>query len=637
MAYRFVDEQPAGYRFVDEESDPLRDVALTGRAAAQGVWNTLSFIPDALIGAQNAAFTGINRLAGTDLPMAEPYSQTFSRALDQAGAYRPETDEEQTASRMIQGMTGAATGVGLGRTLVGGAMDATGRILSTNPGQQITAGLLAPASGEAVRQHGGGPWAQFGAEALTAMMVPSDAAVRSVARARDVPGLLRQSGAGSVAAPAGRAAQGLGEAATEGGRENIVGRILREVSNDPDEAARALQTPPRTISPATTAEAAGDVGLLRAENYVGKTMDKTGRLADRRMEQNAALQGAFDSMVPMTAAESEARRATLNAAAGGRLERVMGNPGGVDVAPIVQRIDDLLASPKGQRQEVRSALEYMRERLLDERLSGGGKVAADPRSLYSVRQDVTDLMNGRLKGAADRAGRELGTTRVSRLARGELDKAVGVLDDAIESVAPGFKDYLKKYASAAQRIDRRRLIGEAREKAATTATDATGENRLLSPAQMMRFVDNRAKEIGTKLNPSQRMRLQSIAADLQRGAKGSTAAVQGRGSDTLSAVAGGATVANVIGRALAGPPTRQGASMAGSLIAKTKLFDWMFGLADQDIHELLVEAMLDPVLAGKLLARANQEAVEEAAQRLRDMATRRASIVSVTRESGLTD
>ena len=534
MSRYILSDAPTSGRYTLEDDDeqkfdPLREVALQGRAAAQGVFNTLSFVPDALIGAQNAVFGGVNRVAGTNLPMAEPYSQTFSRAMDQAGAYRPESDNEQTRTRMTQGLTGALTGVGLGQGLLGGPWGATGEVLSMNPIQQTIAGAAAPLSGELARQSGAGPWGQMGAEALTAMLVPSDAGLRSVARARDVPGLLRQTGAGATAAPAGRAAQGVGEAVTEGGRENIVGRILREVSQDPDDALTNLQNRTQRIVAPTTAQASNDVGLLRAENVIGKTMDRTNRLGEQRMQANTQLQEAFEGLLPLTAAEAEAKRQTLNAAARTRLDRIFENRQPVAVDAPLARIDELLASPVGQRQEVRTALEYAKKRLTDDSLTAGGKVGADARSAYSVRQDITDYMNGRLKGAADRAGLELGTTRVSRLARGVLDDVVGQLDESIESVVPGYQAYLKRYGGAAQRIERREMIGEVRASASTTATDAAGEFALLSPAQMVRTIENRAKEVGTTLTPNQRMRLQSIAADLQRGAKAQTPVCRGGG------------------------------------------------------------------------------------------------------------
>ena len=85
------------------------------------------------------------------------------------------------------------------------------------------------------------------------------------------------------------------------------------------------------------------------------------------MQANTQLQEALEGLLPLTAAEAEAKRQTLNAAARTRLDRIFENRQPVAVDAPLARIDELLASPVGQRQEVRTALEYARKRLTDAR------------------------------------------------------------------------------------------------------------------------------------------------------------------------------------------------------------------------------------------------------------------------------
>src|ERR1019366_9301275 len=92
--------QPSGF------DNFLRQTALTGRAAAQGVVGALT-LPDTVFqGEMNLGAKGINKLLGTNLQTDYPnLSERFSNALTSAGAPVPETGGEQLGSTAVSGLT----------------------------------------------------------------------------------------------------------------------------------------------------------------------------------------------------------------------------------------------------------------------------------------------------------------------------------------------------------------------------------------------------------------------------------------------------------------------------------------------------------------------------------------------------
>jgi hypothetical protein len=137
------------------------------------------------------------------------------------------------------------------------------------------------------------------------------------------------------------------------------------------------------------------------------------------------------------------------------------NAGTADPTPVIQKIDQILASPAGQRDSVVQALSDIRSKLIK---SGGQaadpmaavtgaqpKAAAletDPSQLYGIRQAIGDKLSP--LAAKDQSN--------ARLAASELGAVKGELDKTIEAAAPGFRDYVTNFAETSKPIDTQRYL-----------------------------------------------------------------------------------------------------------------------------------------------------------------------------------
>lgn len=109
-----------------------------------------------------------------------------------------------------------------------------------------------------------------------------------------------------------------------------------------------------------------------------------------------------------------------------RLQRAS-RPFRVDMAlAIDDHIQTVLTSPAGKRQDVERALRWAVGRIA---------LANTPDELYEVRKDLRAAAHGRYNEDIPSL----------RLAKRELEDVIGVVDDVIESAAPGYKAYLKQY------------------------------------------------------------------------------------------------------------------------------------------------------------------------------------------------
>jgi hypothetical protein len=170
---------------------PLRQVALAGRAAAQGVVGTLASpydLPAMITNAVSSGATGLlNKIPGYQkadqaisgalgwngqLPTV---SGALNETLDRAGAYNPETSGERTVSRLIGAAAGAATGVGAGRELINAGSQRlrdAGGLLAANPRLQVGSALAGAGAADVAQRGGIGPTGQLVAGTITGA-VPS--------------------------------------------------------------------------------------------------------------------------------------------------------------------------------------------------------------------------------------------------------------------------------------------------------------------------------------------------------------------------------------------------------------------------------------------------------------------------------
>lgn len=110
-----------------------------------------------------------------------------------------------------------------------------------------------------------------------------------------------------------------------------------------------------------------------------------------------------------------------------------------DAQPVIDAIDAKLAAGGNKRTAVSTALNGVRDSLFDDK----GNLETDPAVLYAARQNITDMLSKQ----------GLQTNPAVGLARKDLTDVKGMLDDAIEAGAPGYKGYLTQYQEMSKPID----------------------------------------------------------------------------------------------------------------------------------------------------------------------------------------
>lgn len=132
----------------------------------------------------------------------------------------------------------------------------------------------------------------------------------------------------------------------------------------------------------------------------------------------------------------------------------------VDAQPVVDAIDQILAGPAGKRSAVVSVLNDVRAKMYN----SDGDLETLPDQLYGARQNITDKLKG--KGSDTEASN-------ARLAKGQLQDVLGVLDPIISQGAPGFTDYLSNFSQLSKPIDQMRFL-QSKLLGPGKITDASG-------------------------------------------------------------------------------------------------------------------------------------------------------------------
>lgn len=541
--------------------DPLRQTALVGRAAAEGVVNALALpydMQEQLLGPIRNAIA--EKLGLSTLPDMTA-SGLMKRGLDAAGAYNPETSGEEMTSAVTRGVTGALTMGGIG-----------GVNTLANAARTGLSGATGAGASEYVRQQGGSQLAQIGA-GLVGGLAP--AAIEGTARL------------------AGEVARGAVRPLTRSGQEAMASQILKDQATDPQAAATNLARAQPVVpgSARTAGEASQDVGLLSLEKGVrGRNTADFGR---RLSEQNAARQSELQQLAGTQKDVAAAATARDNIT-GPMREAAFSAGKGASTKPVLDTIDDILASPAGKRETVSKSMQWARGLIGDE---------ADPRALYEIRKDLQLAQRGKLQPSSQNAP----NASTLAQARGQLGDVVSALDDAIESAAPGFKAYLDRHKDLSKPIDQMKVIQEIQRRAELTAADVTTGEMFLGNAPFSRALDAAIQKNGAKLTADQTKRLEAIRTDLQYGQAINSPLVKTPGSDTFQNL----SIAQVIG---AGP---QGAHPALRVLSKP--MTWLYKLAgsDEKVNEILASAMLDPKLASQMLSRATPRTMAQFAKDLR--------------------
>lgn len=584
--------------------DVLRQLALTARAAGPtaagaALGGMVGGPPGAAVGALGVGLGQmvgdplvnlINYGAGTKIPTP---SQTIESALTRMGLPEPATPQERVVGEMVRAGTsaaGSAKGAGsLAASLISGAKMGGKtapisaevlNLLARYPAQQVAGAAMAGGAGGTLRESGASPGAQVGGAMLAGMVAPGGPKLPLTQRALTAPTTMVQP-------------------FTEAGREVIVGNVLRKLATQPEQAAaRLAQAQPlvQGMRP-TTAATAYDPGLASAETAI-RALDQSGAFATQLSANQQALLDAYRriSGQPGSIAAAEAKRA---ARTGPMREQAFETRAPVLTDAIEAQIQATLADPMKQRTTVTDAMKEV-QRLINARKAPDGTI--DPAALYSVRKDISQIMSGALQGEKANL----------KLARGELKDLLPVIDNTIESGAPGFKAYMDKFSKMSGPIDQMRLLQDIERRVTTGQPNLMTGEPVLAAGQLRRQLSNRADEIGVELSPSAQRKLDAIITEINRGMAATAPGVKVPGSDTFRNMSMGNLIGRVFSESMADNTT---------LRTMTRPLDFLYKLPDQQIQQLLVEAMLDPQMASQMMSKASIMKVEPLAKSLRDKAT----------------
>lgn len=537
------------------DTDVGRQLGLTGRAAVTGALGLPALASDALVSL-------INMIGRQNLPMP---SQAQQELLTRAGLPEPQTPQERTVQDVASAGFGVLGAAGLGSQLPA-SMAASRELLTSSPIFQAAAGGAGALGSALAREEGLGPLEQVGAGMLAGTVAPTagTAAVLS-------------------AQAAARGGRELVRPFTEAGREVIAGNILRQLSRDPEAAVRNLEAYQAGVPgyTPTTAQAARDVGLAAAVPPV-RALDVTGKFTEQAQQANRARMAILDRIAK--------QQEDVNAAIAKRNEvtaplreqafaqsTVTPEQFATNISAVDNVIAGILDSPAGKRLPVERAMNFARQRIAE---------ARTPQELYEIRKDLRDAAQGLL----DKDG------SAYRLAKGQLEQVIRSVDDQIESVAPGYAEYLRKFAAASRGIERMEAAQQFRGKVLTTTPMITDPGNvseyLISQPKFVNAI--RAAEKETDLSKTQFAVLKRVAQDLD---DATFRVTQEPGSNTFRNL----SVANVMGGII-------GKSMFGEVPANMRQgilsMNWLYNGSDDMIREVIVDAMLDPKLAARLMRRA---------------------------------
>lgn len=561
----------------------LRQLGLTARAGIEGVTSLPAMVANVPYALADIGIS-LAQKAGANVPTLQQRGISATRSgqiiSDILGLPKPETEMERGVQSIAQAMGGAAGSARMAgaasRQLSAPIARQVAQTLATSPLAQTAAAATAASATEAVKEMGGGTGAQLAAGLLGGAMIP---------------------GGGTAAQAVGRAAPEVVRPFTQTGREVITGNVLRQLATDAERAAEAAATyTPRVpgYTP-TTAQATRDIGLISAEGPI-RSMD-TGQfgiqtaqanrarmaILDRLAKDKDALERAIAKRDEVTAPLREEAFAKANVTPEAFQSGV--------TLTVNKTIDDILASDVGARSTVENTMRWAQQQV---------QRGTTPQRLYEVRKDLRDASQGRLdkEGAA------------YSLAKGQLEQVIRSIDDALEAAAPGYKDYLQKYAASSRGIERLEAAQQFKSKVLTTTPDPSSMgDYLISQPSFVRAIRDAEKD--TKLSKTQLAVLRRLGEDLDSGVLGR--AVKVPGSDTFKNLSTANIIGGIVGKQMFGEISPGVQKAAAPL-------NWLYNGTDDAIRQLLVEAMLDPKLASSLMKKASVSTVEPLSDELKKRA-----------------
>lgn len=549
--------------------DLMRQLGLTARAGITGATAIPAMMADALTGLVNL---------GTGKQTMMPSSTGLQNLLDYIGLPKPQSAQE----RVVQDITSGLAGVAGPAAVAGRMAPAAKEFFTTNlPAQVGSAAGAAGLSGYA-REEDAGPMGQL----LASLAGGAGGGMGMVGSTKQ----MREANIPAVM----RTAQEFVRPLTEAGREVITGKVLRSLAREPETAIENIAAFKPTVPgyQPTTAQASRDIGLIAAETPI-KGLATGGPFEAQQLQANQARLAIVDRMAKDEEALKQAIAKRDEVTAPLREQAFAAST----VSPetfqsavsltVNKTIDDILASDVGARGTVKKAMQWAKDQLSE---------GTTPQRMYEVRKDLRDAAQGLL----DKEG------SAYSLAKGQLEQVIRSVDDAIDAAAPGYKAYLDKYAASSRGIERLEAAQGFKSKVISTIPDPSrAGDFLLSQPAFTRAI--RAAEQDTDLSKTQLMMLKKVAEDLDSGVL--SRAAKSPGSDTFKNMSFANVIGGIVGKQMFG-------EVSPALNKVAAPMNWLYNGTDDKIRELLVEAMLDPKLAARLMQKANIMQVESLSKEL---------------------
>jgi len=560
------------------DTDVGRQLGLTARAGVTGALGLPTLASDALVSLIN--------MMGGNLPMP---SQAQQQLLTTAGIPEAKTDQEKRAQDIASAIGGVLGGGGIGKALPP-ALSATKELLTQSPVFQATSAGAGALGSALAREEGMGPYEQLGLGMLAGTVAPSAGTAAIIA-----------------GQAAGRGGRELVRPLTEAGREKIAGEALRAISRDPERAIQNIEAYQQQVPgyTPTTPQAARDIGMMGAFPAV-KAMDPTGKFTEQFISANEARMKILNRMAKDKKTLDDAierRDAITNPIREKAFAESTVTP--EEFVPtlqkVVDRIDEILASSKGKQEPVQKALRFAKSKFTNEEVP-----ILTPDDAYSVRKDLYRASQGLLD-------KEQG---VYRLAAGELRDVMRVLDEQIESAAPGYRDYMQKYAKIQEGINRLEAAQTIRDKARSTTPLSTDPQMsteyAIARPQFIRAVRDLQDDPKIKLSKTQIALLQRVARDLD---ESSFERAKQPGSNTFANFSIANILGNVVGKQMIG-------NLPATMTKGIQSLDWLYRGPDDKIRELIVDAMLDPKMAARMMRSATSREMIPVSEDLKKRALR---------------
>jgi hypothetical protein len=560
------------------DSELYRQLGLTTRAGVTGLAGLPLLAGDALNNLYNMISQGVKEGTGVSMGQLPMASQSAQQLMTEAGLPEPRTKQERVVQDIASSMAGVGGAAKLAQTLAPTAVGT--RMLSENIPVQVAGALGGAGAASLGREEGVGMLGQLGLGAAGGILAPASL--------------------GTSAQLGARAVRESVKPFTQAGREVITGNVLRQLSDSPELAIARMEgyvPPVRGYTP-TTAQASRDIGLISAEQGI-RGLDIEGAFAKQASEANKARNVILDRIAKDkdTIANVITKRDDLTRPI---RERAFANSiatpeqfqSGITLIA-EKKINDILQTPAGKRDSVISAMESARADI---------RRAQNPQELYEIRKDLRAAEQG-LLDKSDKGG---ASASAFKAARNELNQVIKAVDDTIDAAAPEYKNYLKKYAAISREIDRMNELQGFKSKVTSTIPDPINDDLfMLSQAGFAKAVRNLPKD--TNIPKGQVAALQKISKDLDEGVLGR--ATKPAGSDTFKNMSTANLIGGIIGKQMFG-------EVSPALSKVTAPLNWLFNGTDDQIRTLLVEAMLDPKLASKLMTKASVVTVEPLSKEL---------------------